>query len=220
MESSEVLKNISLIVASWSVFVGVNAWRREFVGKRRIEVAENALVLFYEARDAIRGIRSPGGYVGEGKTRQQGENETPQEKEILDQAYVLIERYKQREALFSKIYAMRYKYMAIFGKEKSKPFDILHGVVTDLLSAAHRISRYRIQEMRRGVSDSGAQEHFERVHDAEGIYWEGMSEEDPINPRVKEAVTLIEKNCQAVMKLNQTPWARFLNWIKNSPGEN
>ena len=67
MEFSETLKNISLIIASGTVIFGINAWRREFIGRRKIELAEETLVLFFEARDVVSWIRSPMGFAGEGK---------------------------------------------------------------------------------------------------------------------------------------------------------
>ena len=78
----QVIQAVSLIVAAWTAIYGIRAWRSEFVGKKRIELAEEVLVRFYEARDVIRIIRNPFGYVGEGSTRQGAEGEAPEEKQI------------------------------------------------------------------------------------------------------------------------------------------
>ncbi len=53
MNIADVITAVSVAIAALAFVVGVNAWRREFVGKRRIELAENVLALFYEAQDAI-----------------------------------------------------------------------------------------------------------------------------------------------------------------------
>jgi len=106
MEFSETLKNISLIIASGTVIFGINAWRREFIGRRKIELAEETLVLFFEARDVVSWIRSPMGFAGEGQTRKAKENETPEEKEVMDHAFTVIERYNNRLELFNKIRAL------------------------------------------------------------------------------------------------------------------
>ena len=66
MDVANILESISLIIAAWAVIIGVNAWRREYIGKRRLELAEEVLSLFYEARDIIRYIRNPFGYIGRG----------------------------------------------------------------------------------------------------------------------------------------------------------
>jgi hypothetical protein len=46
---------LSLGAAVWAF----NNWRRERIGGRKIEVAEEALTLMYEARDVITAVRSP-----------------------------------------------------------------------------------------------------------------------------------------------------------------
>ena len=75
---------IAASVASFAVIYGVNAWRREYVGKRKIELAEEVLALFYEARDVISYIRNPFSVAGEGSTRNAAPNESPEEKQIND----------------------------------------------------------------------------------------------------------------------------------------
>jgi hypothetical protein len=48
MESNiQILSSISVIIASWAAVYGIDAWKREFTGKRRIQLAEEALELFY-----------------------------------------------------------------------------------------------------------------------------------------------------------------------------
>ena len=47
MNIADVITAVSVAIAALAFVVGVNAWRREFVGKRRIELAENVLALFY-----------------------------------------------------------------------------------------------------------------------------------------------------------------------------
>jgi hypothetical protein len=106
---------------------GVNAWRSEHSGKRKMEVAEEAIAC----------IRSPFGFEGEGKTRKSGKNETSEEKRALDSAFVLIERYQAERESFAKIYAMRFRFIALFGVESVKPFDTLNQVVNKLLAGVH-----------------------------------------------------------------------------------
>jgi hypothetical protein len=63
-----IIESISTIVASAAAIVasivavwGINAWRREHVGRRRIDLAEEVLGLFYGAREVISSFRSPVG---------------------------------------------------------------------------------------------------------------------------------------------------------------
>lgn len=66
---AEAITAASAAVTAVSVAWGISAWRREYVGKRRIELAESVLALFYEAEEAVKAIRSPFAYSGEGKSR-------------------------------------------------------------------------------------------------------------------------------------------------------
>ena len=111
METANFLESISIILAAWAVIIGISAWRREFIGKRRIELAEDTLTLFYQTIDVIDAIRNPFAYADEGTTRKQSEKETPEEKEIYDKAFVVIERFNKNIELFNKLHALRYRFM-------------------------------------------------------------------------------------------------------------
>ena len=74
-EISQFFQSVSIIVASLAAVYGFDAWRREFIHKRRVELAELVLELFYKARDVIFEIRSPFGYAREGATRRADEDE-------------------------------------------------------------------------------------------------------------------------------------------------
>jgi hypothetical protein len=50
--------------ACWAIISGIGAWKREFVGKRQIELAEQTLAKFFELRDAIAYLRNPFGTIG------------------------------------------------------------------------------------------------------------------------------------------------------------
>ena len=61
----ELLNQISIFVAVWVAIYGIDSWRREHTGKRQIELAEDSLVLFYEASDAIKHMRHPLSFASE-----------------------------------------------------------------------------------------------------------------------------------------------------------
>ena len=48
----------AVVLACWAIISGIGAWKREFIGKRQIELAEQALAKFFEIKDAIAMIRS------------------------------------------------------------------------------------------------------------------------------------------------------------------
>ena len=203
-EVTTILQNISVIIASLVAIFGIDAWRREHVGRRRMDLAEEVLALFYQARDVIRAVRSPFGFSGEGSTRKSNPSESPEEKKALDNAYVVVERYNKHIELFSRIRALRYRFMAQVGLEKSKPFDELGGVIDEIFLAARKLSRYWILEERVFLSEGERDKHFQRVRDAEGVFWEGDKDPDPIQPRVDAAVGAMERTCQDILSSKGT----------------
>ena len=59
MNFLDIVESIAVILASLFAIHGINSWRREMKEKRKYEVAEEVLALFYEARDKISLIRMP-----------------------------------------------------------------------------------------------------------------------------------------------------------------
>ena len=132
MELFELAKNISVIIGALTLISGIRAWKREYIGKRKIELAEDTLMLFYQARDAIRDIRNPFGRVGEGNSRQKADNETDSETKLLDRAYVIFERYQKHEDIFNNLQSTRYRFMARFGRENEAPFIELNKILNEI----------------------------------------------------------------------------------------
>ena len=213
MTAADILESISLIIAAWTVILGVNAWRHEFIGKRRIGLAEEVLALFYEARDVISYIRSPFGYVGEGSSRKSSESESPEEKQIYDNAYVVVERYNKNRELFNKIYSMRYRFMAQFGKEASVPFDDLRKIVNDIFIASQMLTHYwKDQGRRTWKTKAEFEKHLEEMHGYEAVFWEMSVDDDPIIPRVNAVISNIEDQCNAIIG-KKTNLQRLWVWI-------
>ena len=212
MDVADIIQSISIIIAALSVALGFSAWRREFVGKRRIELAEDVLALFYEAHDAIRYIRNPFARVGEGSSRKANESETPEEKQINDTAYVVFERYNNRQELFNKIHSMRYRFMAQFGKEAAQPFDDLHKTINDIFISAQMLTHYWLQQGRNWTSDEEFKEHLAKMNEYEAVFWEKSVDNDPISPRVNAILIDIENRCHTIIQ-NKTTCQRLWGWL-------
>ena len=195
---------IAVIVAAGSVIYGVNAWRREFVGKRNIEFAEEVLATFYESRDVIDTIRNIFGSVGEGSSRIPAKNESKDETEIYNNAYVVFERYQKHSKLFNKLYAMRYRYMARFGarfgKEASKPFDDLHSIINEIFIAANMLRFYWLENRKSALKSKEERKlDIKMIREQEAIIWKQGSK-DTIVPRVNTIITLVEEQTHQIIK--------------------
>lgn len=208
---SETFKNLSILLAAWSVIYGIGAWRREFIGKRKIELAEEVLALFYEAKDAVHTIRSPFGFEGEGSTRKPGKYERPEDKETLDNAYVVIERYNKYQAPFNKLYAMRYRFMAQVGKDEAKPFDELRDIINEIILASRRLARLWIPKNLNALPPEQLEKYQKGIEETEAIFWEKSVDPDPINPRLEEVITKMEKICRSIIETPNSLYG-FLNY--------
>lgn len=180
----EIAQSVSIIVASLFAIYGFDAWRREHIEIRRIELAEEVLALFYQARDAIESIRSPLGFGGEGQSRKPSENESPEKKQVLDQAYVLIERYNKHSELFSRINSLRYKFMALMGQDSAQPFNELNKILYELVLSSRQMA-------------------WDSSIKIDQVYY-GGGEDDPIVPRVNKIIEKIEGICRNIIEGKNT----------------
>jgi hypothetical protein len=96
-----IAQAVAIVSACWAIIAGVGAWKREFIGKRRIELAELVLAKFFEVKDAIAFIRNPFSSKDEGKSRERGPVEYGQDSDLLDRGYIVVERYQKRETTFT-----------------------------------------------------------------------------------------------------------------------
>jgi hypothetical protein len=189
-----ILQSVSIIVTCLTVILGVHAWKREFIGRRRIEMAEEVLMKFYQARDAISRIRSPLGYVGEGRNRKRREGESPAASEVLDRAYVVVERYEKEEALFSNLHALRYQVMARLSVDAAKPFDELRTILNEIFFAAQMLgSHYWQRQGMVPMTEAERESHLNGMFEKEAIFWAGYEKPDKIAVRVDAAIADIEK---------------------------
>jgi hypothetical protein len=191
----ELVQGVSVIVASIAAFFGIKAWHEEFVGKRKLELAEEALALFYQANDVIAFMRFPAGFADERSSRKLEAVETPKQKQIRDDAYVTFERYNLNREIFSRIQALRYRFMAQFGKDSASPFCRLKSVLDALLGAARQwVMLSEIAEHTFSRPES-FQKHQLRIEEFEKILW-GIDEGDPISQRVEGIVQEMEQICR------------------------
>ncbi len=207
MEWIQVLRDVSVLIGAWVAIYGINSWRREHAGKRRLELAEDALVLFYEARDTIRYIRSPISSSSETEHVEQGKNETKKDWEARKKASVVFKRHNEYQELFSKLHAMRYRFMARFGKKEAEPFEELRRIRNKLLSSARSLARLWAQDEFGDEQDREA--HYTRVREREAVFWDDGGDGDPINPQLDALIGKMEKTCNAVISGRSSLWGRW-----------
>ncbi len=195
-----IIQSISIIIASFVAIVGINSWRKEAKWKRKFELAEEVLSSFYDVKEKIVSIRSPFSGNLEGSSRKQKENETKEEKENFDRAYIPFERYNKENEAFIRLYTLKFRFMAVFGKEHSKPFDEIKKIINDILFAAHYLGTHYWQQQGKKFSTEDAfEKHLSKMHEYESVIWAGfLDKEDIIDKRVNEAINEIEIVCSNI----------------------
>ena len=211
-ENSEVISSLINIIAALIYAVatcfaggvaiwGVRSWRREFRGKRQIELAEDALALFYEAEKALIAMRSPLSFSGEGETRKQGENETPEQKAARDQAFVVYERYKEREQVFNKLLSMRFRFMAQIGKTEAEPFEEMRSILNKIFRSAQWLADLWSKDTS-CYDPEKLEKHTEIVQKYQATFWEDAPV-DEIGNRIEKAVSDMEQTCNNIIVKGQ-----------------
>lgn len=178
-----ILKDIAIggaaLLAAWVGFQGLKTWRRQLVGGKRLELAENALVAAYDVVDALNQIRNPGAFGGEGATRKAEEGETKQETERLNAQYVPIERVLNANARFDKLREYRTRCRIHFGEESVPHFDTLLRAPYRIVIAARALMRDAKRSSQRELTEEQLEKTFQRREEWEAVIWDMGSAEKP-----------------------------------------
>ncbi len=167
----------------------------ELIGKHRMELAEEALALSYQAREIIGSARSFLVHSSECATRKAAPDETPEQKRIRDEAFVTLDRLNRASETFKQIDALRCRFKAQFGPDMIAPFDELMSILGRLHVSAHQWVMLSEVKERNFTSPQSLQEHRARIQKHEDILW-GAEKDDPICSRLDTAVADMERICR------------------------
>lgn len=187
----EFLRDLSILGAMMMSIYATCSWLRGSKAKKKIELAEEVLNLFYNAEDAIRMIRlrrNLGSYKPAGEANF---DENPEEKEARDIAY-FSRGYMNCKDLFNRIHSMRYRFAVQFGKKSAEPFDDLNKLIRALLAASRKLAE--IQARTQGETAEDGYKHDYRREKYEAILW-ADSEDDEVNLKLKSIVRRVEDTC-------------------------
>ncbi len=194
MAIADILQSISVILACWAVIAGIDAWRREFVGKRRIELAEETLEAFYALRDAIAFIRNPFSNTQEGSTRQKGEYETEEETKILNRAYVVYERYQAKKDVINRFSTIKYRFMAAFGKDTEALFTRTMKTINLIFVAAQMLgTHYWKRQGYVSMDEDEFKKHLEDMRKHEEVFWDHGEAGDEVGTNLDSVLADLER---------------------------
>jgi hypothetical protein len=195
---TEIAQTVAIISACWTIISGVGAWKREFIGKRRIELAEEVLATFFQIKDSIAQIRNPFSNTTEGKSRQKNEHESAIESQLLDRGFTVFERYEKNKECFIKFNTLKYRFMATFGHNSEEVFTETLHILNRIFVAAEMLStHYWKRQGNVEMEPAEFQQHLDDMRREEKIFWE-YSKDDEINTQlieIQKKLELITKPC-------------------------
>ena len=189
----------AVISACWAIISGIGAWKREFIGKRQIELAEQVLAKFFEIKDAIAMIRSPFSRSDEGSSRKRSEHESRETSELLDRGYIVFERYSTKESAFADFNTLKYRFMASFGAESEQIFTDTTTILNTIFVSAQMLGTHYWQRQGRVPMDpEESKEHLQEMQRHQQIFWDHGTDDDEIRKKlaaVQQRLDAIVKPC-------------------------
>jgi hypothetical protein len=189
---------ITATIGVWIAVQGLNRWRFETVGKRRAELAEEVLALFYEAYDAIIWSRYPHDLFADGANRGRKKDEDSVDKTRLDSYYAVVVRLQRKEELFAKLWAAQYRFIAHFGQDATRHFMEIRIIREEIFEAV----RWLLIHSQAHTHERGLKETKEKlriIFMPEKGYKLVEQESDPIEERLDRVLTEIEAVCSPII---------------------
>ena len=218
IELASIAQAIAIVTACWAIVSGVGAWKREFIGKRKIELAEETLATFFEIKDAISFIRNPWSSGDEGSTRTRADYELEAETKLLDRGHIVFERYESKKDIFVRFNTLKYKFMAVFGPETENIFKDTNQVLNSIFTSANMLATHYWQRQGRVEMEADEfQKHLDEMHRHEGIFWDIYNEDDEIRNQLMNTQELLEKVTKPCFEEPMKSYTLFTKqWFKNA----
>jgi hypothetical protein len=193
------IQSIAVIVASVVAIKGIGSWKREKKWTKKYELAEEVLTLFYEAEEAIKSIRSPLVWSNEGKSRKRNVNESKEESELLDNAYVVYERYEKEKHIFNKLRSLKYRFKAIYREDKIRSFEELNLILNEILLSSNDLGKnYWPRQGRVDMTEPEFKRHLQEMHEKEDMIW-AAGDENKMTKRINKTIKEIEAICSEII---------------------
>ncbi|MEM7738679.1 MAG: hypothetical protein AAF267_23150 [Deinococcota bacterium] len=208
-----IAQTFGVLSACWAIIAGIDAWKREFIGKRQIELAEEALSTFFELKDAMAMIRNPLSYDGEGKSRKKSEDEKADEAKLLDRGYIVFERYETKKEIFNKFFKLKYRFMAFFGSDTEDIFQLTIKTRDKVFIAARRLAIHYWPRQGGQMSDKEFEKHLNKMQKYEGIFWDTYDSGDEIRNDLHEIQVKLEQATKPVFEQKAKSYEFMTNSI-------
>jgi hypothetical protein len=198
---SNVAVALAAAFAAYQGYRSLSAWRGETIGRKRIELAEQVLTDFYEAKDIIRWVRLSLAYSTESRDRPGRDEENESLRHHRDTFYVPLKRLSDHAEFFARLRARRYSVMATFGTDAAKCYDTLNELKGRIEVSASELMRLR--------PNNQSRRNIAREERLEADVWNSHDENDPINPKLEELIKSVESRFR--QEIEHAKWPQPIN---------
>jgi len=167
---SSIVQGFAVVIASCVGYLGLNTWRRQMSGGKKLELAEETLIAAHEAYAAIERIRMPWRRAGEGATLPVASGEDTETTAWRRERFVPYERLVSEEECFRRLAALRVRCRVHFGLSAAPYLEALLEVPIKIREATSWLTRH--PNAPRACSDSDAVRWRERTESCEEVIWD------------------------------------------------
>lgn len=185
------LQLILTIGAGIALWFGFQTWKIEYLGKKRIELVEDLVAIFFEVRDKISMIRSPWVPAAEIVKVTQA-NPNLNDNQAKTNVAVIFQRMDQASETISKFQSLKYRIMATFGEKYEDIFNDVNKQVNKIAISAHMLGTHYWGDNIEHLELLERKKHFEERSKHESNIWEGLENPDVIKSDLKIIFERIE----------------------------
>jgi len=192
---SNVATGVTAIALVVIAIKGLQAWRQQMVGQSRYEAARRLLLLARRFRGAFGRSRGPATRSNEYAERPRGEDETPAQKQVLDEQYARLNRLQPAADILAELEQAVWEAEVVTGEalvQLAKPF----GLVLQELNLAIVKHFYLRSEVANGHTIT-KQQAKEQQRLTKLIY---EPHEDDLTRRVDEALAALEEHLKKYIR--------------------
>jgi hypothetical protein len=172
-----------------TLFIGLAGWRIQLIGKRRTELAEEALLIFANAVDAMTSIRAPKSFEGEHAALRKELGE-PEDKKLPGESFrIILWRLDRRNERFAELRRIQILCRYHFGEAAHEAFEQLHNARHQVWVAAHMGATTRSDDWQ------PTPENIELRRKWQAAIWAGAAQPDPI----ADAVSAAQRNLETIL---------------------
>lgn len=188
---ADIVQAIAVIVVAIPAFIGVNSWRAQLIGKRKIEISEEILTLVYNLQGVIKWARHPASFGGEGEERAGRDQEPENQRRLNDSYYSRVSRLSEHTDDFARLRSASMLFRAYFGDQGQDSLAAFNTVRNRINSAVGML----INHSRDDQYPQHLREEFQNT------IWDTSTEDesDEISLQINNAVADIESICRPIL---------------------